>query len=123
MNSKDFRLKVQYLWKDCIAHGPRPWENKQNIIGEALMVDYPFDKDKLILHIREIYELISMVHKATTYEDMKFLDNGEKWSEIRQPVSMLMDLGNALKLLDFTKSRTDWDEEEKKNPEITFTLK
>ena len=71
MNSKDFRLKVQYLWKDCIAHGPRPWENKQNIIGEALMVDYPFDKDKLILHIREIYELISMVHKATTYEDMK----------------------------------------------------
>ena len=61
MNSKDFYLKVQYLWKDCLAHGPRPWENKDNIIGEALMVDYPFDKDKLILHIREIYELISMV--------------------------------------------------------------
>ena len=54
---------------------------------------------------------------------MKFLDNGEKWSEIRQPVSMLMALGNALKLVDFSKSRTDWDEDEKKNPEITFTLK
>ena len=39
MNSKDFRLKVQYLWKDCIAHGPRLWENKHHIIGEALMDD------------------------------------------------------------------------------------
>ena len=57
------------------------------------------------------------------YEDMKFLDTGEKWSELRQPVSMLMALGNTLKLVDFKNSRLDWDKEETRNPEITFTLK
>ena len=64
-----------------------------------------------------------MVHHATTYEGMKFLDNGEKWSEIRQPVSFLMALGNALKLVDFKNDRRTWSEEERKNPEVTFTLK
>lgn len=117
-----FKEKVRTIWSDCLAHGPRPWENKDNIIGEALFVDYTFDKEKLAMHAEEIYKLISFVHTATTYEEMKFLDNGEKWSELRQPVSFLMALGNALKLVDFKNDRTTWDEEEKKNPELTFTL-
>ena len=118
-----FKDKVKSIWSDCLAHGPKPWENKDTIIGEALMVDYPFDKEKLASHAEEIYNLISLVHTATTYEGMKFLDNGEKWSELRQPVSFLMALGNALKLIDFKNDRTTWNEEESKNPEVTFTLK
>ena len=118
-----FKNKVKSIWSYCIAHGPIPWESNYNIIGEALMVDYPFDKEKLASHAEEIYNLISLVHTATTYEGMKFLDNGEKWSELRQPVSFLMALGNALKLIDFKNDRTTWSEEESKNPEITFTLK
>ena len=118
-----FKDKVKSIWSDCLAHGPKPWENKDNIIGEALMVDYPFDKEKLASHAEEIYNLISLVHTATTYEGLKVLDNGEKWSELRQPVSFLMALGNALKLIDFKNDRTTWSEKESKNPEVTFTLK
>ena len=63
-----------------------------------------------------------MVHLATTYEEMKFLNTGEKWSELRQPISFLMALGNALNLVDFKNKRQEWSKEETKNPEITFTL-
>ena len=118
-----FGKKVRSIWSDCIAHGPKPWENDANIIGEALMVDYTFDPEKLMEHADEISKLIAMVHKATTYEGMKYLDTGEKWSELRQPVSFLMALGNALKLVDFKNDRRTWSEEESKNPEVTFTLK
>lgn len=123
ITSTSFKEEVRRIWSDCLVHGPRPWENKDTIIGEALMVDYPFDKEKLASHAEEIYNLISLVHTATTYEELKVLDNGEKWSELRQPVSFLMALGNALKLIDFKNDRTTWSEEESKNPEITFTLK
>lgn len=123
MNSKELRDRVYLLWSDCIAREPRAWQNDNNVIGEALMVDYPFVKEKILLHAKDIAELIALVHMATTYEDMKFLDTGEKWSELRQPVSMLMALGNTLKLVDFKNSRLDWDKEETRNPEITFTLK
>mgnify|MGYP005790464609 FL=1 len=117
-----FMQKVKDIWRDCLALGPRPWENKENIIGEALLVDYPFDPEKLESHKEEIYELIKMVHLATTYEEIKFLNTGEKWSELRQPVSFLMAIGNALNLVDFKNKRQDWSKEETKNPEITFTL-
>ena len=123
ITSASFKEEVRRIWSDCLAHGPRPWENKDNIIGEALMVDYPFDKEKLASHAEEIYNLISLVHTATTYEELKYLYNGKKWSELRQPVGFLMALGNAQKLIDFKNDRTTWSEEESKNPEITFTLK
>ena len=123
MSSKEFRDRVYLLWSDCIAREPRAWQNDNNVIGEALMVDYPFVKEKILLHAKDIAELIALVHLATTYEEMKFLDTGEKWSELRQPVSMLMALGNTLKLVDFKNSRLEWSKEETRNPEITFTLK
>ncbi len=123
MSSKEFRDRVYLLWSDCIAREPRAWQNDNNVIGEALMVDYPFDKEKILLHAKDIAELIALVHLATTYEEMKFLDTGEKWSELRQPVSMLMALGNTLKLVDFKNSRLEWSKEETRNPKITFTLK
>lgn len=120
--SKAFKTKVISLWSDCLAHGPKPWQNTENIIGEALNVDYPFAKEKLLVHADEIRELISLVQKATTYEELKYLDNGEKWSELRQPVSFLIALGNALRLIDFKHNRQDWNKEEEHNPEIKFTL-
>ena len=123
ISAKAFEEKVRYIWSDSLATGPMPWKKKENVIGEALFNDFTFDPEKLEAHKDEIYELICMVHHATTYEGMKFLDNGEKWSEIRQPVSFLMALGNALKLVDFKNDRRTWSKEECKNPEITFTLK
>ena len=121
--AKEFAQKVRTIWGDCLAPGPKPWKNSYNVIGEALMVDYTFDPDKLMAHSKEIYALISMVHLATTYEEMKYLDTGEKWSELRQPVSFLMALGNALKLIYFKNDRTTWSKEESRNPELKFTLK
>lgn len=123
ITASEFKSKVYQLWSECIVQGPMPWQNKNSVIGEALMVDYPFDQEKIALHASEILGLISKVHHAATYEEMKFLDNGEQWSTLRQPVSFLMALGNALKLVDFKNSRLDWNEEESKNPEIKFTLK
>lgn len=120
--AKEFAKRVRDIWGDCLASGPRPWEKTGNVLGEALMVDYTFDSDKLMAHSNEIYELISMVHHATTYEEMKYLDTGEKWSELRQPVSFLMALGNALRLVDFKNDRRTWSEEETRNPELKFTL-
>lgn len=120
--AKDFKEQVRLIWSDCLATGPKPWQNKDNIIGEALNVDYTFDPDKIALHAEEIYHLIAMVQTATTYEEMKFLSNGEKWSELRQPVSFLMALGNSLKLVDFKNKRADWTKEEELNPEIQFKL-
>lgn len=118
-----FYDKVLSVWKDCLASGPNPWHDSKNIIGEALMVDYAYDPEKLAIHADEIYKLISMVHLATTYDDLKFLDNGEQWSELRQPLSFLMSLGNALKLIEFKIDRSKWDINESKNPKLTFKLK
>ncbi len=118
----EFRNQVSKIWYDCIAHGSKPWLKKENVIGEALNNDFTFDPKKLMEHKEEIYELLLRIHNATTYEEMKFLDTGEKWSELRQPVSQLMALGNALNLIDFKYSRLDWDEDQSKNPEIAFKL-
>ena len=115
-----FKDRVIALWRECLA---KNYKDKNNIIGEALNVDFPSDPEKLIQHKEEIYEMISSINNATNYEGMKYLNNGEKWSEIRQPVSMLMALGNALKLVDFKNNRLTWDKEEAKNPEVSFNLK
>lgn len=120
--AREFAKRVRDIWGDCLASGPRPWEKMSNVVGEALMVDYTFDSEKLMAHADEIYELISMVYQATTYEEMKYLNTGEKWSELRQPVSFLMSLGNALKLVDFKNDRRTWSRKESKNPELKFTL-
>lgn len=118
----DFKNNVRRIWGDCVAHGPKPWENKENIIGEALNVDYCFNKDKILQHADEIKQLLSQVHKATTYDDLKVLDSGENWTILRQHVSMLMALGNALELVDFKENRLDWDKKETENPHISFKM-
>lgn len=123
LSANDFQQKVYEIWLDSIAHGPMPWKNKDNIIGEALFVDYTFDPEKIAIHADEIWQLINMVHNATTYEELKFLDNGTQWSKLRQPVSMLMALGNSLKLISFKNDRLKWDKCETQNPEVVFTLK
>lgn len=118
----DFKNDVRRIWGDCVAHGPRPWENKENVIGEALNVDYCFNKDKILEHADEIKQLLSQVHKATTYDELKILDSGENWTLLRQHVSMLMALGNALELVDFKENRLDWDAKETENPQISFKM-
>lgn len=115
-----FKDKVIALWRECLA---KDYKNKNNVIGEALNVDFPFDPEKLLKYKENIYEMIKAVNKATNYEGMKYLNNGEQWSEIRQPVSMLMALGNALKLVEFKNNRLNWDKEEARNPEVSFNLK
>lgn len=120
--NETFRNKVWTLWSKCIATDAKPWLNKENIIGEALGVDYCFSKDKLITYYDEIISLISEVNNAKTYDDLKVLNNGDNWTILRQQISFLMALGNAIKVLDFKKPRYEWKDSDLKNPEIEFNL-
>ncbi len=117
-----FKEKVMEIWDDCIAKENNPWQNENNFFGNALNVSFPFNPDKLIKHSVTICKLISLVHNADTYDELRFLDTGEKWSELRQPVSFLMALGNALQIVEFKNPQENWTKRERKNPEITFKL-
>ena len=117
-----FKKRVLAIWSDCVVKTPKAWKNSNHIIGDALDNDYCYYSDKLLEHQDEIKRLLYLVNHATNYEDLKFLNNGEEWTKLRQHVGFLMSLGQALGYIKFQNAKLSWEPNEEKNPGVEITL-
>ena len=97
--------------------GPRPWQNKNAVIGEAPDFDMCFDKEKIELSKDYIASLLGEIGDITKFTDLSILKDGRVWTILRQDIKKLLALADAAGLIEFDINQTNRYD---RDPEITL---
>ena len=114
---KDFRKKVNYIFFKCLMYGPKPWQNKNTIIGEAPNFDICFDKEKINLSKDYIVSLLEEIGDIARFTDLATLKDGRVWTILRQDIKKLLALADAAGLIEFDINQANRYD---RDPEITL---
>ena len=125
MKSIEFKRRILHIFIDSLFN-----ENLSNngyITGVSKINSFDFDIKKLSQHGVEVIFLLSeigvMKDRNLYFDDMKKDLNGNEWTTMNFYVDILLSLANALHILEFKKMKKEWDEYDKKNPEILCSIK
>ncbi len=114
---KEFKKKVNYIFFNCLMRGPRPWQNKNVVIGEAPDFDMCFDKEKLELSKDYIASLLGEIGDIAKFTDLSILKDGRVWTVLRQDIKKLLALADAAGLIEFDINQNNRYD---RDPEITL---
>ncbi len=94
-----FRELVNLVFSTCVAEEQKPWENKNNISISLLNQDIYFDAEKIECSKRFIAYMLTKLKGTSSIDDLYYLKNGLKWTELRKDIKKLLCLGLATNLL------------------------
>ena len=115
---REFRNRVNGLFFNCLMKGPRPWSNKDALIGEAPEFDICFDKNKIELNREYIASLLDELGEINKFTDLSKLKDGQEWTTLRQDLKKLLSLASAAGLIDY---RINQSNQFDNDPKITLT--
>ena len=91
-NASLFRKLIYNLWTDCIINGAYPQDNPDTIKVQYGNSTYYYSIKKIIKNQHWILLYLNKLHVL----DPQMLADGTKWTEVRQPIELLMSMGNAV---------------------------
>ena len=91
-NASLFRKLIYNLWTDCIISGAYPQNNPNTIEVQFGNSTYYYDSKKIAKNQHWILLYLNKLHVL----DPQMLNDGTKWTEVRQPIELLMSMGNAV---------------------------
>ena len=125
--SLKFKKYVLYVFADSLSSKKKPWKYSDIIIGDGKINDFPFDEEKLILHKNDIIQILGFLgilkEKEIHYQDLKNIDKKVPWTELNFHAEIIFAMANALRMMEFKKSKLEWTKEDEKNPEIVCSKK
>ena len=94
-----FRELVSLVFSTCAAEDPKPWNNKENISVSLLNQNIYFNAEKIECSTRFIAYMLSKLKGTDSIDDLYYLKDGSKWTELRKDIKKLLCLGLATNLL------------------------
>lgn len=91
-NSILFKKQILSLWADTILVGPHPEKNYDALLVQTKNGVYYYDPEKVTQNQHIILSFLNELHIL----DQHLLADGTKWTELKQPIELLMSMGSAL---------------------------
>ena len=89
-----FRKLVYNLWADCITKGSFPCDDPNTIMVEFNGSIYCYDSNKIAKNQDLILDYLRKLHVL----DPHLLEDGTRWTKVKQPLEFLLTMGKALEI-------------------------
>ena len=89
---KPFRKLVSELWADSIMKGSYPQNDPDAIMIKTENATFYYDAKKIIKNQHWILLYLNQLHVL----DPRLLADGTRWTELKQPIELLMSMGHAV---------------------------
>ena len=94
-----FRELVNLVFSTCIAEEQKPSKNKNNISISLFNQDIYFNAEKIECSKIFIAYMLSKLKGTNSIDDLYYLKDGSKWTELRKDIKKLLCLGIATNLI------------------------
>lgn len=129
LDALNFKKRVLKVYSDCLLTFKKPWKaiiNGNGTMGDGKTNDFIYNPKMIKKYRAEIVKLLcqlSLSKENPTFQEMKYLKNGQQWTELNFHTEILFSLANAINLIEFEKEKRIWDKNEKENPTINVKMK
>lgn len=121
-NTINFKKDILNIFSDSVMCKN---EDGNCVIGYGKTNYFFYDYNKLFLHGEKILlwmAQLGLLNSEFYFDDIKTDRNNNCWTDLNFYADLLLSMANALTLIEFKKDINNWDQNEKKNPQLVCSL-